>query len=67
MFEKEIDFTKNSLLFVKNINMIIYQMIIINDEYNYFSNRVIIDEDIFYTFTKNIKKINRLTIKNYGV
>ena len=28
-----------------------------NDEYSYFSNRVIIDEEIFYTFTKNIKKI----------
>ena len=28
-----------------------------NSEYSYFSNRVIIDEEIFYTFTKNIKKI----------
>ena len=28
-----------------------------NNEYSYFSNRVIIDEEIFYTFTKNIKKI----------
>ena len=28
-----------------------------NNEYLYFSNRVIIDEEIFYTFTKNIKKI----------
>ena len=28
-----------------------------NNEYSYFSNRVIIHEEIFYTFTKNIKKI----------
>ena len=28
-----------------------------NNEYSYFSNRVIIDEEIFYTFTKNIEKI----------
>ena len=28
-----------------------------NSEYSYFSNRVIIDEEIFYTFTKNIKKL----------
>ena len=28
-----------------------------NNEYTYFSNRVIIDENIFYNFTKNIKKI----------
>ena len=28
-----------------------------NSEYSYFSNRVIINEEIFYTFTKNIKKI----------
>ena len=28
-----------------------------NSEYSYFSNRVVIDEEIFYTFIKNIKKI----------
>ena len=28
-----------------------------NNEYSYFSNRVIIDENIFYNFTKNVKKI----------
>ena len=28
-----------------------------NSEYSYFSNRVVIDEEIFYTFNKNIKKI----------
>ena len=28
-----------------------------NSEYSYFSNRVTIDEEIFHTFTKNIKKM----------
>ena len=28
-----------------------------NNKYLYFSNRVIIDENIFYNFTKNVKKI----------
>ena len=28
-----------------------------NNEYSYFSNRVIINENIFYNFTKNIKEI----------
>ena len=28
-----------------------------NNEYSYFSNRVIINESVFYNFTKNIKKI----------
>ena len=28
-----------------------------NSEYSYFSNKVIIDENIFYTFTKNVKKM----------
>ena len=39
---------KNNRLYIKTIN---------NDEYLYFSNKVIIDEEIFYTFTKDIKKI----------
>ena len=33
-----------------------------NSEYSYFSNRVIIDEEIFYTFNKNIKK-SKILIK----
>ena len=28
-----------------------------NNEYNYFSNKLIIDENIFYNFNKDIKKI----------
>ena len=35
----------------------LYVKSIINSEYSYFSNRVIIDENIFYNFTKNVKKI----------
>ena len=38
----------NNRLYIKTIS---------NDEYLYFSNRVIIDENIFYNFNKDIKKI----------
>ena len=38
----------NNSLYIKSIN---------NNEYSYFSNRIIIDENIFYNFTKDIKKI----------
>ena len=38
----------NNSLYIKSIN---------NNEYSYFSNRVIVDEDIFHNFTKNIIKI----------
>ena len=55
--------------YVKNIYEILdengnslYIKTISNDEYSYFSNKVIIDENIFYTFTKNVKKI-KFTIK----
>ena len=34
----------------------LYVKSMINNEYTYFSNRVIIDENIFYNFTKNVKK-----------
>ena len=54
----------NDRNYIKNIyeildenNNRLYIKTISNDEYSYFSNRVIIDENIFYTFTKNIKKI----------
>ena len=40
-------------LYVKSTN---------NNKYSYFSNRVIVDENIFYNFTKDIKKI-RFVIK----
>ena len=35
-------------LYIKSVN---------NNDYTYFSNRVIVDENIFYNFTKNFKKI----------
>ena len=35
-------------LYIKSVN---------NNNYLYFSNRIIADESIFYNFTKNIKKI----------
>ena len=38
----------NNSLYIKSIN---------NNEFSYFSNRIIIDENIFYNFTKDIKKI----------
>ena len=41
----------NNSLYIKSIN---------NNEYSYFSNRIIIDENIFYNFTKNVKKIKIL-------
>ena len=44
---ESLDETNNSL-YVKSVT---------NDDYTYFSNRVIIDENIFYNFTKDIKKI----------
>ena len=39
-------------LYIKSVN---------NNEYTYFSNRVIIDENIFYNFNKNVKKIKFVT------
>ena len=41
------DESDNSL-YIKSVN---------NNDYTYFSNRVIIDENIFYNFSKNVKKI----------
>ena len=38
----------NNSLYIKSIT---------NNDYVYFSNRVIVDEDIFYNFNKNVKKI----------
>ena len=54
----------NDRNYVKNIYQILdkndnslYIKSASNSEYSYFSNNVVIDENIFYTFTKNIKKI----------
>ena len=35
-------------LYIKSVN---------NNDYSYYSNKIFIDENIFYNFTKNIKKI----------
>ena len=43
-------------LFDENNNSL-YIKSVTNNDYTYFSNRVIVDENIFYNFTKNIKKI----------
>ena len=57
----------NDRNYVKNIyeildenNNILHIKSVSNNEYSYFSNRVIIDEEIFYTFNKNIKKLKIL-------
>ena len=54
----------NDRNYVKNIYEILdendnslYIKTISNDEYTYFSNKVIIDENIFYNFNKDVKKI----------
>ena len=54
----------NNRNYVKNIYEILaendnslYVKSASNNEYSYFSNRVIIDENIFYNFTKNVKRI----------
>ena len=43
-------------LFDENDNRL-YIKSVTNNDYLYFSNRLIIDENIFYNFTKNVKKI----------
>ena len=43
-------------LFDENDNSL-YIKSVTNSNYKYFSNRVIVDENIFYNFTKNVKKI----------
>ena len=43
-------------LFDENINSL-YIKSVTNSDYAYFSNRVIIDENIFYNFISNVKKI----------
>ena len=64
-FKIELEYRNiNNRNYVKNIYQILdkndnslYIKSASNSEYSYFSNKVIIDENIFYTFTKNIEKI----------
>ena len=50
-------YVKNIYKIMDENNNRLYIKSITNNEYIYFSNKLIIDENIFYTFTKNIKKI----------
>ena len=50
-------YVKNTYEILDKNNNRLYIKTISNDEYSYFSNKVIIDENIFYTFTKKIEKI----------
>ena len=67
-FKIELEYRNiNDRNYVKNIyeildenNNRLYIKTISNDEYSYFSNKVIIDENIFYNFNKDIKKIKIL-------
>ena len=43
-------------LFDENDNRL-YIKSVTNNNYAYFSNRVIVDESVFYNFTKSVKKI----------
>ena len=51
------NYVKNIYEILDENNNSLYIKSASNSEYSFFSNRVIIDEEIFYTFTKNIKKI----------
>ena len=44
-------------IFDENNNNRLYIKSVTNDNYTYFSNRVIIDENFFYNFNKVVKKI----------
>ena len=41
-------YNENNSLYIKSVN---------NNEYQYFSNKIIIDENIFYNFNKNVEKL----------
>ena len=67
-FKIELEYRNiNDRNYVKNIyeildenNNRLYIKTISNDEYSYFSNKVIINEKIFYNFTNNILKLKIL-------
>ena len=56
------NYCKNIYEILDGNNNRLYIKTISNDEYNYFSNKVIVDEYIFYNFNKNVKKL-KLIIK----
>ena len=68
-FKIEIEYRNiNDRNYVKNIyeildennNNRLYIKTISNNDYSYYSNKIFIDENIFYNFTKNVKKIKIL-------
>ena len=67
-FKIELEYRNiNDRNYVKNIyeildenNNRLYIKTISNNDYSYYSNKIFIDENIFYNFTKNVKKIKIL-------
>ena len=67
-FKIELEYRNiNDRNYVKNIyeildenNNRLYIKTISNNDYSYYSNKIFIDENIFYNFTKNVKKIKFL-------
>ena len=53
----ERNYVKNIYEILDENNNSLYIKSVTNDDYTYFSNRVIIDENIFYNFISNVKKI----------
>ena len=54
---KDKNFVKNIYEILDENDNSLYIKTISNDEYSYFSNKMTIDENIFYNFTANIKKL----------
>ena len=50
------NYVKTIYVIFDETNNSLYIKSVTNNNYTYFSNRVIIDEKIFYNFTKNVKK-----------
>ena len=53
----ERNYVKTMYQLFDEFNNSLYMKSVTNNNYTYFSNRVIIDENIFHNFTKNVKKI----------
>ena len=53
----ERDYVKITYEIFDDNDNILYAKSTNNNKYLYFSNKVIVDENIFYNFTKNVKKI----------
>ena len=53
----ERDYVKTIYEIFDENNNSLYIKLTNNNKYPYFSNRLIIDENIFYSFTKDVKKI----------